>query len=200
VHELGQRNAGVELLAGRMARGGQPAVGRDVAVHAHRRDRIRFLEEVAQAQRDCFLVGAFHLVRLVVAAPRPVAALARNAGVRVAAENRGVALHAGSLEVVGVGQSDRLRVDRRLGCVELLARVVVRLAPELGRLFLLPLRGRAGVLVAGHALAGADVLILGGRGRSEGGQEHGAGNQRDAEGLHKTPGEGDVTARMDFPR
>jgi hypothetical protein len=86
-----------------------------------------------------------------------MAALAAHAGVGVAAEDGGVALHAGALDVVGVGQAHRLRPLRGLRGVELLQGVVVGGALEGEGLFLLPLARLALVVVAAHALARAQV-------------------------------------------
>ena len=152
VHDLLETGADVELPARRMAGRDQPFVRGEMAGHAGLGDGGRLALQVAQPRAHGLGVGALHLMRIEVAAGRTVAALAGDAGVGVAAEHGGMAGHAGSLHVIGVGQTDGLGIGAGLGPVELLARVVVRLVLVLGRLFLLPLRRLPVMVVAGSAL------------------------------------------------
>src|SRR5262249_1300580 len=147
--------------ARRVARGRELRVLRYMALDTGLRDVRGLLLEVLHPGRDRFLVRAFLLVEVVPGAARAVAALARHARVRVAAEDRGVALHARALHVVGVGEPDRLCPARRLRRVELFQGVEVRLGLERRGLFLLPLLGLSFVVVAADALARTEVLLLG---------------------------------------
>ena len=174
VHDLRERGSRLEALSRGMARRGQPLVGNHVALDARPRDRGRLFLQVPKAGRHRLQVSPLLLVHVDVTARRPVTALARHPGVGVTPEDRGVALHAGALEVVRIGEPDRLGEARRLRRVELLQGVEVGLPLELRGLFLLPLQGLPVVIVAADALARPRVG-LGRGGGSERHEENGRG-------------------------
>src|SRR5262249_9202839 len=119
--------AGIELLAGGMARRPQLGVGRDVAVHAHLRDRRGLVEEIPQAEARALglLVEARILMRLEVAGGRSVTGLARYALASRAADDGRVTGDAGAVRRRRARQADRGSVFPRVGCAELLRAALV---------------------------------------------------------------------------
>ena len=122
----------VEGATGGVAGGGEPPVGRDVTVDADPRDDGRLVAQVLEARGHRLGVRTLDLVQVEVSARGPVAALARDARVGVAAKDRRVALHAGSLHIIGVGETHRLGERAGLRAVELLPGVEVGLDAEGG--------------------------------------------------------------------